>query len=102
MPRGTSIWKSDREEWAESPREETGLTSRAAAESGRSGALAPPDPVRLEIFRNLFVSVCEEMGIALMRTGHSPNIKERRGYSPAPFCSPGPPAAPGGHTPGPP
>ena len=99
MPRGTSIWKSDREEWAESPREETGLTSRAAAASGRSGALAPADPVRLEIFRNLFVSVCEEMGIALMRTGHSPNIKERRDYSCAVFDSSGLTIAQGDHMP---
>jgi N-methylhydantoinase B/oxoprolinase/acetone carboxylase alpha subunit len=35
----------------------------------------------LEIFRNLFVSIAEEMGIVLRRTSFSPNIKERRDYS---------------------
>jgi N-methylhydantoinase B len=34
-----------------------------------------------EIFRHLFVSVAEEMGVALERTAYSPNIKERRDYS---------------------
>ena len=36
------------------------------------------DPVTLEVFRNLFYSVAEEMGVALCRTSFSPNIKERR------------------------
>jgi N-methylhydantoinase B/oxoprolinase/acetone carboxylase alpha subunit len=35
----------------------------------------------LEIFRNLFVSIAEEMGIVLRRTSFSANIKERRDYS---------------------
>jgi N-methylhydantoinase B/oxoprolinase/acetone carboxylase alpha subunit len=35
------------------------------------------DPVRLEIFKHLFASVAEEMGVTLGRTGYSPNIKER-------------------------
>lgn len=39
------------------------------------------DPVSLEIFRNLFTSLAEEMGIALGRTAFSPNIKERLDYS---------------------
>ncbi len=37
--------------------------------------------LELEIFRNLFVSIAEEMGIVLRRTSFSPNIKERRDYS---------------------
>jgi N-methylhydantoinase B/oxoprolinase/acetone carboxylase alpha subunit len=37
--------------------------------------------LELEIFRNLFVSIAEEMGIVLKRTSFSPNIKERRDYS---------------------
>ena len=36
------------------------------------------DPIELEIFKNLFHSVAEEMGAALRRSGFSPNIKERR------------------------
>ena len=43
------------------------------------------DPVELEIFKNIFHSVAEEMGAALCRTAFSPNIKERRDYSCAVF-----------------
>jgi N-methylhydantoinase B len=43
------------------------------------------DPVLLEIFKNLFHSVAEEMGAALRRSAFSPNIKERRDYSCAVF-----------------
>ena len=37
--------------------------------------------LELDVFRNLFVSIAEEMGIVLRRTSFSPNIKERRDYS---------------------
>jgi N-methylhydantoinase B len=43
------------------------------------------DPTRLEIFKNLFHSVAEEMGAALRRAAFSSNIKERRDYSCAVF-----------------
>ena len=43
------------------------------------------DPIEFEIFKNLFVSIAEEMGVTLCRTGFSPNIKERRDYSCAVF-----------------
>jgi N-methylhydantoinase B len=43
------------------------------------------DPVTLEIFKHLFASVAEEMGVTLGRTAYSPNIKERRDYSCALF-----------------
>ena len=36
----------------------------------------PVDPVTLEIFKHLFASVAEEMGVTLGRTAYSPNIKE--------------------------
>ena len=45
----------------------------------------PLDAVRLEVFKHLFASVAEEMGVVLRRTGYSPNIKERRDYSCALF-----------------
>lgn len=45
----------------------------------------PRDPIELEIFKNLYHSVAEEMGAALRRTAFSPNIKERRDYSCAVF-----------------
>ena len=43
------------------------------------------DAAGLEIFKNLFHSVAEEMGAALRRSAFSPNIKERRDYSCAVF-----------------
>lgn len=44
-----------------------------------------PDPVRLEIFQNLFQSIAEEMGITLQNTAASVNIKERLDFSCAIF-----------------
>jgi N-methylhydantoinase B len=57
------------------------------------------DPVTLEVFRNLFRSVAEEMGVTLMRTAYSPNIKERRDYSCAIFDGEGKMVAQGDHMP---
>jgi N-methylhydantoinase B len=57
------------------------------------------DPVTLEIYRALYTSVAEEMGIALRRTAHSPNIKERRDYSCAVFDVAGRVIAQGDHMP---
>src|SRR6266850_700859 len=34
--------------------------------------------VELELFRHLFVSIAEEMGVTLRKTAYSANIKERR------------------------
>ena len=44
-----------------------------------------PDPVELEIFREIFHSIAEEMGASLRRSAFSPNIRERRDYSCAVF-----------------
>ena len=57
------------------------------------------DPTRLEIFKNLFHSVAEEMGAALRRVAFSPNIKERRDYSCAVFNAAGDVLAMGDHMP---
>jgi N-methylhydantoinase B len=57
------------------------------------------DPTRLEIFKNLFHSVAEEMGAALRRSAFSPNIKERRDYSCAVFDGAGDVLAMGDHMP---
>lgn len=45
------------------------------------------DPVMLEIFANLFMSVAEQMGTVLQNTAHSVNIKERLDFSCAVFDS---------------
>jgi N-methylhydantoinase B len=57
------------------------------------------DPITLEIYRALYTSVAEEMGIALRRTAFSPNIKERRDYSCAVFARGGRVIAQGDHMP---
>ena len=57
------------------------------------------DPTTLEIYRALYTSVAEEMGIALRRTAFSPNIKERRDYSCAVFDHKGRVIAQGDHMP---
>jgi N-methylhydantoinase B len=59
----------------------------------------PRDPIELEIFKNLYHSIAEEMGAALRRTAFSPNIKERRDYSCAVFDSAGEVIAMGDHMP---
>ncbi|MCK4600858.1 MAG: hydantoinase B/oxoprolinase family protein, partial [Phycisphaerae bacterium] len=43
------------------------------------------DPVLLEIFNNLFMSVAEQMGLTLQNVSHSTNIKERLDFSCALF-----------------
>ncbi len=57
------------------------------------------DPIELEIFKNLYHSIAEEMGAALRRTAFSPNIKERRDYSCAVFDGQGEVIAMGDHMP---
>jgi N-methylhydantoinase B len=61
--------------------------------------MKPFDPTTLEIYRALYTSVAEEMGIALRRTAFSPNIKERRDYSCAVFDAQGKVIAQGDHMP---
>ena len=57
------------------------------------------DPTTLEIYRALYTSVAEEMGVSLRRTAFSPNIKERRDYSCAVFDRAGRVIAQGDHMP---
>ena len=47
------------------------------------------DPVRLEIFNNLFMAIAEEMGVVLQSTATSVNIKERLDFSCALFDAAG-------------
>jgi N-methylhydantoinase B/oxoprolinase/acetone carboxylase alpha subunit len=57
------------------------------------------DPIEFEIFKNVFVSVAEEMGVTLCRTSFSPNIKERLDYSCAVYDAGGETIAQGDHMP---
>ena len=47
------------------------------------------DPVLLEIFNNLFMSIAEQMGVTLQNTAYSVNIKERLDFSCAVFDAEG-------------
>ena len=51
----------------------------------RETEVSAMDAVSLEIFKHLFASAAEEMGVTLVRTAYSPNIKERKDYSCACF-----------------
>ena len=62
-------------------------------------AIREPDPTRLEIFKNIFHSIAEEMGAVLRRSAFSPNIKERRDYSCAVYDAAGEVLAMGDHMP---
>ncbi len=57
------------------------------------------DPISLEVFKNMFISVAEEMGVALLRTAYSSNIKERRDFSCAVFDPAGQMVAQAAHQP---
>ena len=57
------------------------------------------DPIEFEIFKNVFVSIAEEMGVTLCCTGFSPNIKERLDYSCALYDAHGRTIAQGDHLP---
>ncbi len=65
------------------------LLSRVTARPDRAGASTAADPVLLEIFNNLFMSVAEQMGVRLQATAHSVNIKERLDFSCAVFDADG-------------
>ncbi|MBS0564245.1 MAG: hydantoinase B/oxoprolinase family protein [Proteobacteria bacterium] len=43
------------------------------------------DPIMLEVFNNLFMSIAEQMGVTLQNTAYSVNIKERLDFSCAVF-----------------
>jgi len=58
-----------------------------------------PDPIELELFRHLLVSIAEEMGAVLRKTSYSANIKERRDYSCALYDAAGETVAMGDHMP---
>jgi 5-oxoprolinase (ATP-hydrolysing) len=62
------------------------VVTDAAGHTGGSNALSTEaDPVRLEIFNNLFASIAEQMGTTLQRTSFSTNVKERLDFSCAIF-----------------
>ena len=61
------------------------VLSRVGAAAKRQAIGTDVDPVRLEIFNNLFMSIAEQMGYRLQGTAHSVNVKERLDFSCAIF-----------------
>jgi N-methylhydantoinase B len=59
----------------------------------------PVDAISLEVFKNLFASVAEEMGVTLQRASFSPNIRERLDFSCAMFDAAGRMVAQAAHIP---
>ena len=62
---------------------------RVAARTVRYAAGTHADPVMLEVFNNLFMSIAEQMGVRLAQTAYSVNIKERLDFSCALFDAEG-------------
>ncbi|RUV45634.1 MAG: 5-oxoprolinase [Mesorhizobium sp.] len=59
---------------------------RRIEKKARQAALGTEaDPVMLEVFNNLFMSIAEQMGVTLQNTAYSVNIKERLDFSCAVF-----------------
>jgi 5-oxoprolinase (ATP-hydrolysing) len=61
------------------------VLDRAGVAHQRQAISTEVDPVRLEIFNNLFMSIAEQMGYRLQSTAHSVNVKERLDFSCAIF-----------------
>jgi 5-oxoprolinase (ATP-hydrolysing) len=65
------------------------VLDRVTAASRRAAVGTHADPVMLEIFNNLFMSIAEQMGVTLQNTAYSVNIKERLDFSCAVFDAQG-------------
>jgi len=65
------------------------ILNRAEKLSRQSAIGTNADPVMLEVFNNLFMSIAEQMGVTLQNTSYSVNIKERLDFSCAIFASDG-------------
>ena len=65
------------------------VLTRVAALPARRAIGTTADPVMLEIFNNLFMSIAEQMGLRLQNTAYSVNIKERLDFSCALFDAAG-------------
>jgi 5-oxoprolinase (ATP-hydrolysing) len=65
------------------------VLTRVTALPQRRAIGTTADPVMLEIFNNLFMSIAEQMGLRLQNTAHSVNITERLDFSCAIFDASG-------------
>ncbi|MER5987470.1 hydantoinase B/oxoprolinase family protein [Streptomyces sp. NPDC001787] len=65
------------------------VLTRVRPRPDRTAVGTKVDPVMLEVFNNLFMSIAEQMGVRLENTAHSVNIKERLDFSCALFDAEG-------------
>ena len=65
------------------------VLTRSTPRPKREAVGTRAEPVMLEIFNNLFMSIAERMGVTLANTAHSVNIKERLDFSCALFDTAG-------------
>jgi 5-oxoprolinase (ATP-hydrolysing) len=65
------------------------VLTRAVAAKREFAIGTRADPVMLEVFNNLFMSIAEQMGVTLEKTAYSVNIKERLDFSCAVFNAQG-------------
>jgi 5-oxoprolinase (ATP-hydrolysing) len=65
------------------------VLTRVVALPARMAIGTTCDPVMLEVFNNLFMSIAEQMGFTLQNTAYSVNIKERLDFSCAVFDADG-------------
>ncbi|HYD95051.1 MAG TPA: hydantoinase B/oxoprolinase family protein [Noviherbaspirillum sp.] len=65
------------------------VLTRVEARPARKAIGTEADPVMLEVFNNLFMSIAEQMGLRLQNTAFSVNIKERLDFSCALFDAQG-------------
>ncbi|MWB76790.1 5-oxoprolinase [Pseudooceanicola sp. 216_PA32_1] len=61
------------------------ILDRTEARQGEHALGTEADPILLEVFNNLFMSIAEQMGATLANTAYSVNIKERLDFSCALF-----------------
>ena len=65
------------------------VLSRLQQRAAKASVGTQVDPVMLEVFNNLFMSIAEQMGVILKNTSYSVNIKERLDFSCAVFAPDG-------------
>lgn len=86
-PTGTNIIEAG---WQAEVKEGGSLILRRVVPLARQNAVGTSvDPVMLEVFNNLFMSIAEQMGATLANTAYSVNIKERYDFSCAIFTPSG-------------
>src|SRR5262249_41177577 len=71
--------------WTAGYREDGYLVLTRSPASVAAPQSTTADPVRVEIYNALFMSIAEQMGVTLQRTASSVNIKERLDFSCALF-----------------